>query len=224
MIGILLALQVNNWNENRLSRMEEREAISRLIVDLEIELSGLDGHIKRANRKLEGLSRVEQVLFEGTVVDTRSFLEDVTWGSFFGWNQGDISRSTYDDLVESGNFGVIRSPEVRTQISAYYDTAETNQDRMKSRQTPYPDITYQLIPRQVGHFTELRAIGDTDLRLELTDEQLRSNAESVLESDIRHYVTAEQNLGLFVREFWIVLQLEAGDLVEVLKEYQKEIE
>ena len=35
MVGILLALQVNNWNENRRAKLIERNALSELLVEFE---------------------------------------------------------------------------------------------------------------------------------------------------------------------------------------------
>jgi len=53
MIGILLALQVNNWNENRKATNSERILLVNLVKDLELEeirfnqnLNGIDGNLK----------------------------------------------------------------------------------------------------------------------------------------------------------------------------------
>ena len=41
MIGILLALQVNNWNENRIARANEVKTLQQLNIDLKTNLKEL---------------------------------------------------------------------------------------------------------------------------------------------------------------------------------------
>ena len=53
MIGILLALQVNNWNENRKIRNEEKSALFNLREDFEFNFSSIEDLIRTTNREIE---------------------------------------------------------------------------------------------------------------------------------------------------------------------------
>jgi len=46
MIGILLALQVNNWNETRKERIFERKVLSEILVDTEEDLTEMNNALK----------------------------------------------------------------------------------------------------------------------------------------------------------------------------------
>tara|TARA_R100001369_G_scaffold10707_11_gene23977 strand:+ start:2795 stop:3070 length:276 start_codon:yes stop_codon:yes gene_type:complete len=45
-IGILIALQINNWNQNRIERNKENLILTELIVDLEEQSKLLDEYIE----------------------------------------------------------------------------------------------------------------------------------------------------------------------------------
>ena len=47
MIGILLALQVNNWNENRKIKIKEIKTLKELLSDLAQNLNDIEGNIVR---------------------------------------------------------------------------------------------------------------------------------------------------------------------------------
>ena len=45
-IGILIALQINNWNEHRKEKMNERDLYSQLILDLQVDEKKINNYIK----------------------------------------------------------------------------------------------------------------------------------------------------------------------------------
>ena len=63
-----------------------------------------------------------------------------------------------------------------------------------------------------------------EVEFDLTNEELRELAELVDGSPIRNHVTAEINLGRFIRGITMEIQSQAVNLVKQLEEYQKEIE
>jgi uncharacterized membrane protein YgaE (UPF0421/DUF939 family) len=52
-IGILIALQVNNWNEQRKDKIKSYSYLLRLNEDLDLILSDVDNSLKGAERKVE---------------------------------------------------------------------------------------------------------------------------------------------------------------------------
>jgi len=51
-IGILIALSINNWNSERINRKQEKEYLSRLVVDLEKDLDNLQRTFTNFQQKL----------------------------------------------------------------------------------------------------------------------------------------------------------------------------
>ena len=137
-------------------------------------------------------------------------------GAQYGWNQGIANRTTIDDLLGSGKLGIIATPEIRASISKYYTYYQRDDRRIEERETIYPNLTYQFVPRG--------GIRNRGLEPGLTDEQLSQIVEEVLESPIKDHVTAEINFARFILLVSADLQQQAMDLSEILKNYQKEIQ
>ena len=55
-IGILIALQINNWNENRKLNEQRKELISNLITDFTDTNASLDSAIKEKEDQLKGMN------------------------------------------------------------------------------------------------------------------------------------------------------------------------
>ena len=49
-IGILIALQINNWNEKRIDKINEKELYGRILVDLQIDENRINEHIVYYNK------------------------------------------------------------------------------------------------------------------------------------------------------------------------------
>ena len=116
-IGVLIALAIDQWNGERLERLQEVDSVSRIIVDLETDLEDIHFRLQAVDAKEASLLRVKAVFAGGARYDPAEFLTDVVVGADYGWNQGIAQRSTYDNLLGSGNLGIIVDSDIRTHIS-----------------------------------------------------------------------------------------------------------
>ena len=148
--SILLAFGLQAWWDGVQERIEEREIIERLISDVQADIQGIVGEgLNSLPRKERSLSRVDSVLGESDARprDPVLFLGDVIYGAQYGWNQYGTRRTTFDELLGSGAFSLIRGTELRESISSYYTAHLTAQNRIDERETEYPHISYRLVPR-----------------------------------------------------------------------------
>jgi hypothetical protein len=218
-VGVLIALAIDQWNDGRLERDEEASAVAGLLADLEEDLESLQFTIDLAAEKKVSLLRVQAALAADALPeDPRAFLQDVINGANFGWSQGLASRSTYDDLLGSGKLGLIRDRDIRQAIATYYLSYESEGERIDERETPYPDMSYALIPRRTDIVRE-RNVGDIWLADDLSDDDIVALVAAVRQSPIGGYVTAEINLADFIRAIKINQQQRAIALAEQLREY-----
>jgi hypothetical protein len=61
-VGVLIALAVDQWNTSRLNRIEEVTIVDRLISDLKADLVVLESELDALNEKEESLARVRTAL------------------------------------------------------------------------------------------------------------------------------------------------------------------
>ena len=107
-IGILIALQINNWNENSIQRAEER----RILVDLKEEVEqAIDSKIQLRdfyNSKLDTLAYALDKLFSENIVDlSDSECFNVAMTHILDWEPSSVS--TIEELVASGKINLIKS-------------------------------------------------------------------------------------------------------------------
>ena len=122
MIGILLALQVNNWNENRKERNLENRYLHRLAADLEkdiesfsVSLDANESRKKRAEFLLEAVDSSGLVSEEPTY-----FIESIEYAGYT--YDPVISDHIFEEIKSSGRLAIIQNEELRTALSTYYST------------------------------------------------------------------------------------------------------
>jgi len=219
-VGVLIAFALNDWNEERLRRVEEVSAISRILGDIQRDLKLFELLLEEVDKKEESLWRIKKVFSEGKTPVSHSLLKDIIMGSNWGWHQGVAQRSTYDDLLGSGKLRIIADQQVRFKIANYYSLFEDTQSRTDERETSYPNYSYQLVPRGIS---TSKLEGEFELESNLSEVQLSELVTLIQESTIRDYVTGEINFARFIRGTTLKLQSDADDLVKLLEVYQKEI-
>jgi hypothetical protein len=223
-IGVLIALAIDQWNDDRLDRVEEVDAIARILVDIQMDLQDFDFRLKAVEAKEDSLLRVKTYLVDGTPNDPAAFLRDIIGGADFGWNQGLARRSTYDNLLESGKLGIIANASVRSLISDYYRYYQDSHNRIDERETDYPALSYRLVPRRISYSQNEGIVWEREVESGLSDMQLSELVVLVQGSLIREHVVAELNLARFIRGTELDLKGRALTLISQLKEYQTSIQ
>jgi len=119
-IGILIALQINNWNETRKFNSLKKVYVERLIDDLKQDTLQINYLIENLNERQH---IIETVINELDNAREENF-SVVAIEDYFrkGWNMLDFtpSSSTYSDLSQTGNMNVFRNRELTEQIKQYY--------------------------------------------------------------------------------------------------------
>ena len=118
-IGILIAVSLNNWNR-------ERQASELSINYLQDVTSELENDIKNWSERKES-NEVKIANIDETVLGLRS--KEVTIDRQFiakmqrSFTNGPVTvnRTTYDDLVSSGNMGNIKPQKLRQSIIRHYN-------------------------------------------------------------------------------------------------------
>jgi len=214
--GVMIALSFDQWNSDRLDRVEEVEIIDRLIADLQVDLEGISGGLVRVARKEALLLRVASSMDSAIErpADMAGFLQDVAGAAAYGWNQARARRTTFDEVLASGKLGLIRDTTIRVRIADYYERDVSTANRINERETAYPDLAFSLVPR--------RAVFQPVV--DLSDEQLAHMVEQVLSSLSPNHVVAETNFAHFVNDRLTDLRGSCVQLTEELEAYRGTIE
>ena len=118
MIGILLALQVNNWNEWRKDREKEKKVLVEIAETLELNTQILNGYIRNIDESAISsdviLRGIENNIGYSDTLD-RHFL-----GTFQQWSQSFVSQAGFEGLKSTG-LELIQFDTLRKEIVTLFE-------------------------------------------------------------------------------------------------------
>lgn len=121
-IGILIAIQLDNYNEQRQEKEIERRYIVNLIEDLHFDIEYLDGWFNRFPKKMAGLEVARDYYHSGDpdAVDAQTLLPAIGIGGA-GSRGGLLPHSAvFQELVSSGSIRLIQNDEIKSLILDYF--------------------------------------------------------------------------------------------------------
>ena len=118
-LGILIALQINNWNENRKALIKENALYSSIVSDLGVDKDKL-------NIVLEGLKSFKDTQFQvfnesigEAVFDKNTFYEDLRWGERFN----PIVKENHNITIST-----ISNENIREELNQYFKLEERTKE------------------------------------------------------------------------------------------------
>ena len=116
-IGILIALQINNWNNNRIERRVEKEILNEILINLKTDLENIDTTIKGNDWFIEHNQLVVEHLENKTpLTDSLKY----HYSSLYGYHRFQPIRVAYENLKSEG-INLIRNNTLRKKISELYE-------------------------------------------------------------------------------------------------------
>ena len=117
-LGIYLAFAVNNWNEGRKELGLEQFYLTNLLADVERSIRQLERHQGLSTSQLEAAGILDGLLAQGSRVDRdslRSYLNAFNTNPRFR-----VSNYSYQSLLQSGDYRIIRSDSLRNTLDRYF--------------------------------------------------------------------------------------------------------
>ena len=122
-IGILIALQINNWNETRKDREKEDFFLHKLSSNLRDDIVSLHDIIDSDSLMIRDLAKLSNEILTVKSVQEISYDNN----SKFKYFMFSPNTSVYDNLISSGQIGLIRNDSVFDKLTNYYKkTAQIN--------------------------------------------------------------------------------------------------
>jgi len=119
-IGILIALQINSWNTDRINNQEERGYLLRLTNEVRSEVNYLKDIKDDFSNRNKGLLRIIKQWQSGISViqDTVQYLQDYSYGSGIDpWYREPI---TWTQLQQSGDLNLLRDKNLTDDLFVFY--------------------------------------------------------------------------------------------------------
>ena len=113
-IGILIALSINNWNEARKTRDKEVVYLTNIKKDLQLTIFELEEFIANRKSKMNSANIILEY-YNGKLVNdwdyfNKNIINVYTWQSFY------LIDNTYQELKNSGNFAILSSDSIKNDL------------------------------------------------------------------------------------------------------------
>ena len=224
-IGILIALQINTWNENHGINKKEIKYINRLIVDLASDTTMMAEQIKRS-----------KVSFEyGSVLDSMTRIRsrrDLPARRIINGAQhiGRVSlpqynSNTYDDLINTGNFNIISEPKISSRIRTHYtnlpyswnETFDQRNEELRRIIVDLMPLKFHaaiLAPKSMPHLPDPKTV--------LNEEEAKAIVENIIDyPKINFYFKNVTRAHLFHIRLMERLKKSTINLMDVLNTYNQ---
>ncbi len=146
-VGVFIGIQVANWNDARADRRLGEDYTVRLIADLESDLVAartLTSYYQAVTESIETTDR----LLASPDPDPKALVVAAYRASEFSSNPP--NRATWDQIVSSGDLGLLPEDTLRNVLSEYYRFQDGNEDtNTRLQDTPYRRAVRSLIPLAV---------------------------------------------------------------------------
>jgi hypothetical protein len=113
-IGILIALQVNTWNEERKQRQVEVKYFHNLKNDLMADLTQLDMMIDVSHAKVQASKSIKLKADRDSIGSVYDFTNKMQ--TLFFVNEFRPNDNTYEEMKSSGNFSTISNDELKLKL------------------------------------------------------------------------------------------------------------
>jgi len=131
-LGILIALQINNWNEDRKTSQQEVLYLNRLLSDMKEDIVTFTTSLQDLEKGKQTVVNFSEALKNDSSADSlllRTALDYFKYGSIypiFTW-----SNSTFQDLSSTGNLNVFSNSILQESIVKHYSKYKQIEERNK---------------------------------------------------------------------------------------------
>ena len=127
LIGILIALQINNWNEWRKDRIEEKQILIGLKEEFEMHLDDLAYQLNRSKDLVSGMTVFMSHVAEPDSSYSIEALDNGMWTSIFA-GTWDPAFNHLNALLSSGRLQLILDSELQAKLAAWSSIVDEVRD------------------------------------------------------------------------------------------------
>jgi len=128
-IGILIALQINNWNEDQKQHKTQQLYLEKLAIDVDSMVVQYEDYLKRFPEFLLASELALRYIETGGESDDKDSFEFTlnSHQSMFNYPQ---NRNTFDEMLSNGSFSNLADESLKASISNLYATIERSNSQI----------------------------------------------------------------------------------------------
>lgn len=153
MIGILLALQVNNWNEDRILMIRQTKQLALIRQEMANNLVLLEQEEEKLSTRLEKQFQLIQLVNSKSINDSISEEEFnlLLWQAFNKRVETPLENAALNELISSGGLKDIKNDSIKKFLSSW--DSRLNDLKMQEHRITETDNAYNQIVRESPDFS-----------------------------------------------------------------------
>lgn len=128
-IGILIALSINNWNESKNQSKKELLLLLNLKNNINEDILSLKQQDSVFLVFENNASLGIDLFYKAKTIKDIDSVANLTSGL---WNELYINNNTYNEMISSGNMYTMKNKELQKQITAYYLNVEADKNYIRN--------------------------------------------------------------------------------------------
>lgn len=191
-IGILIALQINNWNENRKTKIKEQNLIIALKHEFQLNLEEINTVIENNSNNIKGAEEFASILSPAETNITDAEIAKIWDKAFRKEAIFRPSLGVLNEAINSGNLSIINNNELRNLLASL--DADIQQLQQQEETVFNFRIQCYNSLRNIGSFRKiLDNIKATEGWYKLSPSKFKNSNNKLLQSE-----TFENDLVLFI--------------------------
>ena len=206
-IGILIALQINDWNQQRLDRRIENKYLRSIVDEIKVNKQ-LNQRLvwDRMDKKIAGLKKAKAYAENRLEVKKpNKFINAVSYAGVFsgGYDMGDAY--VYDELVNTGNMKLLSDDNLKKAIIDYFSNQIAYEKRLNVHAGNFLSFINNIRPFDFEHPAELSEYDQAEAM------------EAFKTTEFRKIVDAELTYTYILRDYLTRQKKRGNDLIEVIE-------
>jgi hypothetical protein len=140
-IGILIALSINNWNHQRIEQGKEHIYLTNIKRDLQYQLILIDSQLEYEKKYLDNTQPILDYYYKNKkIILDSAFIQNLSIVT----ERKTFIRSdpTYTDLISSGNIDIIKDITFKNKLIEYYQNVERIENIIQNNNIHLNDQIY----------------------------------------------------------------------------------
>lgn len=131
-IGILIALQINSWNEERLAGIEEKRILANLHQEFEKNRVILDSCIAKNQRAFDHMNQIMGLIasYHSDLAADNDFQGNLDRLLFFSFEHSNFfpSQHSLTELIQSGKMQYLKNDDLKAMLYQWSSALDTSQE------------------------------------------------------------------------------------------------
>ena len=145
-IGILIALQINNWNEIRKNRYKENDLKIALLSDFKETKSRLQETIKRQQKVIDYSRQLIISYDTKQLMSIKDSLPQFTGFGFSSWWRAEPVTKTYQSMINTGNIDLLNDTNLKQKLAEFHAELDSGFEDQEESMNLLNALNKQLAP------------------------------------------------------------------------------